>query len=136
MTGPGVAARWQAAAPGLQGLLRIVAAFLFMQPGMMKLFGYPMPMPPGMTLTLLSEIGIGGVLEVFGGALMLVGLFTRPMAFILAGEMAVAYFPFHARSGFWPLVNGGTDAMFFCFVWLFFSAAGPGAWSLDARRTA
>lgn len=120
--------------PQLQGVLRMVAAFLFMQSGTMKLFGFPTPMPGGMKLALLSQVGIGGILEVFGGALMLVGLYTRPVAFILAGEMAVAYFQFHAPNGFWTLMNGGTDAVFFCFTWLYFSAAGAGAWSLDARR--
>lgn len=129
-----MAARWRQMTPQLQGVLRMVAAFLFMQSGTMKLFGFPTPMPGGMKLALLSQVGIGGILEVFGGALMLVGLYTRPVAFILAGEMAVAYFQFHAPNGFWTLMNGGTDAVFFCFTWLYFSAAGAGAWSLDARR--
>lgn len=131
-----ISGRWQQMTPQLQGVLRMVAAFLFMQPGTMKLFGFPMPMPGGMKLAILSQVGIGGILEVFGGALIFVGLFTRPVAFILAGEMAVAYFQFHARNGFWTLTNGGTDAVIFCFIWLFFSAAGAGAWSLDARRNA
>jgi len=131
-----LALRWQTWTPRLQGLLRIIAAFLFMQPGTMKLFGFPMPMPPGMTFSLFSQMGIGGMLEVVGGALMLVGLFARPVAFILAGEMAVAYFQFHAPKGFWPLANGGADAVIFCFIWLYFSAAGAGAFSLDARRKA
>ena len=136
MSTTSIAGRWQQMAPQLQSVLRMVAAFLFMQPGTMKLFGFPMPMPGGMKLTLLSQMGIGGILEVFGGALMFVGLFTRPVAFILAGEMAVAYFQFHAPNGFWTLRNSGTDAVIFCFIWLFFSAAGAGAWSLDARRKA
>lgn len=136
MSAASIAGRWQQMAPQVQGVLRMVAAFLFMQPGTMKLFGFPMPMPGGMKLTLLSQVGIGGMLEVFGGALLLVGLFTRPVAFILAGEMAVAYFQFHAPNGFWTLTNGGGDAVIFCFIWLFFSAAGAGAWSLDARRKA
>ncbi len=132
----GIAQRWRDATPWLQGILRMVAAFLFMQPGTMKLFGFPMPMPPGMELHLFSQIGLAGILEVFGGALMLVGLFTRPVAFVLSGEMAVAYFQAHARHGFWTLTNGGTDAVFYCFLWLFFSAAGAGNLSLDARRAA
>jgi putative oxidoreductase len=94
-----------------------------------------MGMPPdGGTATLMSQVGIGGLLEVVGGGLMLVGLFTRPVAFILSGEMAVAYFQFHAPQGFWPMMNGGIPAVLFCFIWLYFSAAGAGPWSLDAAR--
>ena len=85
-----------------------------------------MPMPPGNDAPLLSKTGIGGLLEVIGGALMLIGLFTRPVAFILSGEMAVAYFQFHFPQSFWPLVNQGTPAVLYCFIWLYFSAAGPG----------
>jgi putative oxidoreductase len=124
--------KWQSWAPYLLSLLRIVAAFLFMIVGTMKLFGFPIGMPPGVGLSPL--ILIAGILEVFGGLLMLLGLFTRPVAFILAGQMAVAYFIGHAPMGFWPLVNGGTDAVLYCFVWLYFSAVGAGPWSLDARR--
>jgi putative oxidoreductase len=91
-------------------------------------------MPPdGGTARLLSQIGIGGVLETFGGFLLLLGLFTRPVAFILAGEMAVAYFQFHFPQGFWPTMNGGVSAALYCFVWLYFAAAGAGPWSLDAK---
>jgi putative oxidoreductase len=79
-------------------------------------------------------MGLGAVLEVFGGALLLLGLFTRPVSFLLAGEMAVAYFQFHAPRGFWPTLNDGVPAVLYCFLWLFFSAAGAGPWSLDARR--
>src|SRR5437660_980541 len=78
--------------------------------------------------------GIAGTLETFGGLLLLVGLFTRPVAFILAGEMAVAYFLGHAPHGFWPVLNQGHPAILFCFTWLYLSAAGPGPWSLDAKR--
>ena len=128
-----LAQKWQAWAPELRSLLRIVASLLFMQYGMMKLFGYPIGMPPKAgPLHLFSEIGLAAILEAFGGALLLVGLFTRPVAFILSGEMAVAYFQGHALRGFWPLVNGGGEAVFFCFLWLYFSAAGAGPWSLDA----
>ena len=81
------------------------------------------------------QIWFGGFLEVVGGALLALGLFTRPVAFLLSGEMAVAYFQFHAPGGFWPAVNGGTAAALYCFVWLYFSAAGAGPWSLDARLT-
>jgi putative oxidoreductase len=121
--------------PQLRSVLRIVAAFMFILAGTSKLFAFPVGMPPhGGTAKLLSEAGVAGVLEVFGGALLLVGLFTRPVAFLLAGEMAVAYFQFHFPSSFWPTVNGGVSAVLYCFVWLYFSAAGPGPWSIDARR--
>jgi len=116
-------------------VLRIVAAFIFIPSGTMKLFAFPAGMPPdGSTAPLLSQIGIGGLLEVVCGALLLVGLFTRPVAFILSGMMAVAYFQFHQPQGFWPVMNGGIPAILYCFVWLYFSAAGAGPWSLDARR--
>jgi len=135
MTAPKLVAKWLAWVPQLQSLLRIVAAFIFIPSGTMKLFAFPAGIPPdGGTVPLLSQMGIGAVLEVFGGGLMLIGLFTRPVAFILSGEMAVAYFQFHAPQGFWPIVNGGTDAVLYCFVWLYFSAAGAGPWSLDAMR--
>jgi len=81
----------------------------------------------------MSQIWIGGVLELVGGALLLLGLFTRPVAFLLSGEMAVAYFQFHAPQGFWPTLNGGVPAVLYTFVWLYFSAAGAGPWSLDAK---
>jgi putative oxidoreductase len=131
-----IVARWKSVTPQLQGLLRIIAAFLFMQPGAMKLFGFPVSMPPGMEVAFLSQAYVGGVLELYGGALILVGLWVRPVAFVLAGEMAVAYFQFHASAGFWPLANRGTEAILFCFTWLYFSAAGAGAFSLEARRKA
>jgi putative oxidoreductase len=89
----------------------------------------------GGTAAFPSEIWVGGALEVLGGALLAVGLFTRPVAFLLSGEMAVAYFQFHAPNGFWPVLNGGMAAVLYCFVWLYFSAAGAGPWSLDAWRT-
>jgi len=135
MNAPNLVTRWSSWGAHLQSVLRIVAAFMFMLAGTMKLFAFPVGMPPnGGTAPLLSQIGIGGVLEVFGGALLLVGLFTRPVAFLLAGEMAVAYFQFHFPRGFWPTMNGGMDAALYCFVWLYFSAAGAGPWSLDAKR--
>jgi putative oxidoreductase len=119
----------------LQSVLRIVAAIMFMLAGSMKLFAFPAGMPPdGGTVKLLSQLGIGAVLEVFGGGLLFLGLFTRPVAFLLAGEMAVAYFQFHAPQGFWPIMNGGVPAVIYCFLWLYFSSAGAGPWSLDARR--
>jgi len=115
----------------LQSLLRIVSAIVFMLHGTQKLFGFPSatPLPPSRMLSLL---GAAGILEVFGGALMALGLFTRPVAFVLSGEMAVAYFRQHAPRGFWPILNGGELAVLFCFLWLFFSVAGPGPISVDA----
>jgi putative oxidoreductase len=128
-------ARWRSCAPYLLSTLRIVAAFLFVQYGSTKLLGLPAPvMPGGGTAPLTSLPGIAGALEVVGGALLLVGLFTRPVAFILAGEMAVAYFMGHAHRGFWPVLNEGAPAVLFCFLWLYISAAGPGPWSIDALR--
>ena len=128
-----IATRWRSWAPQLLSILRIVSAFLFFQFGSGKLFAFPGPlMPGGGTVPLASLAGIAGLLEVVGGSLLLVGLFTRPVAFILAGEMAVAYFHGHAPNGFWPVLNGGHPAVMFCFVWLYISSAGPGHWSLDS----
>ena len=134
MSGGNVLARWSDQGPQLRSALRIVAAFTFMQAGAVKLFAFPMGMPGGGRVPLGSQLGVGAVLEVFGGGLLLLGLFTRPVAFLLAGEMAVAYFQFHAPKSFWPVVNQGVAAVLYCFVWLYLSAAGPGPWSLDARR--
>jgi putative oxidoreductase len=128
-----ISAKWPAWAPRLQSLLRIVAAIMFTMSGTMKLFAFPIGVPPsGGTVPLMSQAGIGGIIELIGGGLLLLGLFTRPVAFILAGEMAVAYFQFHYPQGFWPIMNGGTNAILYCFLWLYFSAAGAGPWSLDA----
>lgn len=134
VSGLALAARWRSWGPELRSLLRVVAAFVFIQPGTMKLFAFPMGIPPdGGTAPPLSQAWIGGVLEVFGGALLLVGLFTRPVAFVLSGEMAVAYFQFHSPASFWPVVNNGIPAVLYSFLWLYFSAAGPGPWSLDSK---
>jgi putative oxidoreductase len=121
--------------PRLLSVLRIMTALLFLQHGLMKLFGFP---PSDFQPPLLSLFGLAGVLEVVGGLLLLVGLFTRPVAFILSGEMAVAYFMAHAPQGFFPIKNGGEVAILFCFVFLYLVFSGPGAWSIDAarRRTA
>lgn len=135
MTASNLIIQWSAWGPRLLSVLRIVAAFMFIQFGTMKLFAFPIGMPPdGSTAQLMSQVWIGGVLEVFGGALLLVGLFTRPVAFLLSGEMAVAYFQFHAPQSFWTVVNGGGEAVLYCFLWLCFSATGAGPWSLDAKR--
>ena len=134
MAGSNIGAKWSAWAPQLLSVLRIVAAFMFIQPGTMKLFGWPMAMPGGATVPLLSQMGIGASLEIVGGGLLLLGLLTRPVAFLLSGEMAVAYFQFHAPQSFWPIVNQGQPAVLYCFIWLYLSAAGPGPWSLDAQR--
>lgn len=125
--------KWAACAPALLSLFRIVTALMFVTAGTTKLFGYPMPFPGG-HLRLGSQIGVAAILETFGGALVLIGLCTRPVAFVLAGEMAVAYFQVHAPRGFWPVANGGLSAVLYCFIWLYISAAGPGPWSLDALR--
>lgn len=123
--------------PRLLSVLRIVAAFLFILHGAQKLLGFPVPMPGGGgTVPLMSLFGIAGILELVGGFLLLLGLFTRPVAFILAGEMAVAYFKVHAPNGFWPILsggNGGELAALFCFVFLYLAVAGGGPWSLDRQ---
>ena len=116
--------------PRLLSVLRIITGFLFIAHGAQKLFGFLAP-PEAPTPPLFSVIGIGGVLEFFGGLLLLLGLFTRPVAFILSGMMAVAYFTAHAPQGFWPLQNKGELAVLYCFVFLFLSVAGGGEWSLD-----
>ena len=134
MTAPTVVARWSTWAPQLRSVLRIFAAFTFMQFGTAKLFAFPGAiMPGGGTAPVVSLVGLASILESFGGALLLVGLFTRPVAFLLAGEMAVAYFIGHGSHGFWTVLNQGTPAVIYCFVWFYLSAAGGGPWSLDAR---
>lgn len=113
-------------------VLRIVTGAMFITHGTMKLFNVP-PMPPGQPpVELLSQVGLAGVLEVVGGLAILLGLFTRPVAFVLAGEMAVAYFQFHQPQAFFPSANGGVPAVLYCFIFLHFIVAGGGAWSLDA----
>ncbi|MDB4951521.1 MAG: hypothetical protein JWM27_4170 [Gemmatimonadetes bacterium] len=117
-------------------VLRIVAGLVFMTAGTMKLFGYPPPPQGAMgPLVLMSEVGIAGILEAFGGLAFILGLFTRPIAFILAGEMAVAYFQFHFdfQKAFWPTTNNGVPAVLYCFVFLYFVFSGAGAWSIDER---
>jgi len=120
--------------PRALGLLRIVAAFLFLQHGTAKFFAIPHVAQFDNT-QLWSLSGIAGVIEIVGGVLLLLGLFTRPAAFILSGEMAFAYFIAHASKGpmFIPILNRGELAALYCFVFLFISVAGPGAWSLDQK---
>ena len=115
-------------------VLRIVTAYLFLLHGTAKLLGFP-HIDMFDNLSIASLPGIAGILELVGGALLLVGLFSRPVAFILSGEMAFAYFIGHAPSGnvLFPLLNGGESAVLFCFVFLYLSAAGPGPWSVDAK---
>lgn len=115
-------------------LLRVVAGLMFFQVGGLKLFGWfgGMPGANGAAPPLMSQVGIGGVLEVVGGILIALGLFTRPAAFILSGEMAVAYWQFHSPNGRWPIVNHGEQAVLYCFLFLFMAAYGAGDWSLDA----
>lgn len=134
MSASKVASKWSGWAPQLLSLLRIVLAFVFITAGTTKMFGVPTAMPGGGTVPLWSQMWIGAVLEIVGGTLLLVGLFTRPVAFVLAGEMAVAYFQFHFPTSFWPTVNQGMPALLYSLVWLYFSAAGAGPWSLDALR--
>ena len=122
-------------APRLLAALRIIAALLFLEHGLVKLFGFPPGAAPG-AQPLLSFLGIAGLIEVVGGWLLLLGLFTRPVAFVLAGEMAVGYFTVHAPLGFFPAVNAGEPAILFCFIFLYMAAAGPGAWSVDEMRAA
>jgi putative oxidoreductase len=113
-------------------VLRIVIGLLFMSFGTMKLFGYPpspVPLPP---ISLTSQMGIAGLLETFGGLAIVLGLLTRPVAFILSGEMAVAYFQAHFPQSPFPTVNNGVPAVLFCFLFLYFSFAGGGAWSVDS----
>ncbi|HEX8494361.1 MAG TPA: DoxX family protein [Pyrinomonadaceae bacterium] len=113
-------------------LLRIVAGFLFVQAGGMILFGWFGGMPGGVSPPLMSQVGIGGVLEFFGGLAIMLGLLTRPVAFILSGMMAVTYWQFHAPNGTWPVQNQGMPAILFCFIFLYMAAQGGGDWSLDA----
>ena len=136
--------------PRLLSVLRIIAAFMLMQHGAQKLFGYPAAPPPPPQQQVVQQTGqqqqqqapqrpsslpplmlVAAVLEFFGGLLLLLGLFTRPVAFILSGLLAVAYFMAHAPQGFWPVLNKGELAALYSFVFLFLAAAGGGAWSVD-----
>lgn len=124
---------WQ---PRVLALLRIVTAYLFVQHGTSKLLGIPAVEMFKDGVPLMSMIGVAGVLEIVGGILLLIGLFTRPTAFILSGFMAAAYFIGHASQGnvLVPMLNAGELAVLYCFVFLYFAVAGAGAWSVDAAR--
>ena len=117
----------------IHGLLRLTTAFMFIQHGTQKMFGFPVEAYSEFVLLSLVP-GFIGVLEVFGGALLLVGLFTRPVAFVLSGSMAFAYWMAHAEPLFNTRANGGEAAALYCFLFLFFAAAGAGGWSLDNRQ--
>lgn len=112
-------------------LLRIVSAILFLMHGTGKLFGFP---PIGMNPPPMSMYWIAGVIEIIGSLLLIAGLFSRPVAFILSGEMAVAYWMVHAPQSTFPIINNGESAVLFCFIFLLIAAAGPGPWSLEASR--
>lgn len=118
-------------APEILSILRIVTTLLLLQHAFSKFFGFPAAMPTPIPLSL---IWFAGVIELVGGGLVLIGLFTRCAAFVLSGELAFAYFIAHAPQGFYPLTNGGESAVLFCFIFLYLAAAGGGAWSLDTAR--
>jgi putative oxidoreductase len=113
--------------------LRIATALIFIPHGTQKLFGFPAPPASGLP-PLMSLFGVGAILELVGGILVLIGLWTRPVAFILAGEMAVAYWMFHAPRNLYPLLNGGDASILYCFVFLLLVFTGAGAWSIDRMR--
>jgi len=119
-------ARWSSE---LLSIFRIIAAFTFIQHGTQKMFSFPAE--ARFPFEVFSRNGAAGMLEVFGGLLLLLGLFTRPVAFVLSGLMAFAYFIVHAPQGFWTLPNGGDLAVMYCFAFLYMAAAGGGKWSLD-----
>jgi putative oxidoreductase len=119
-------------APRMLAILRIMTALLFIEHGTQKVFGFPTSPNPGPALFSLS--GLQGVIELVGGFLLLIGLYTRAVAFILAGDMAVAYFMAHAPTSFFPVLNGGDATILYCFVFLYLFVAGGGAWSLDDLR--
>jgi len=127
MATPRLLADWT---PRVLSVVRIMVGLLFLEHGTTKLFDFPPPASPGSAL--LSLLGVQGVIEVVGGALIALGLFTRPVAFILCGDMAVAYFLRHGPRNFFPVLNAGDAAILYCFVFLYFIFAGAGPWSVDA----
>jgi putative oxidoreductase len=118
--------------PRMLSVLRIMTGLLFLEHGTQKLFAFPPPANPGPAL--FSLLGVQGIIELVGGILITVGFLTRPVAFILAGDMAVAYFMRHAPRDFFPALNGGKLAILYCFVFLYLFVAGGGAWSVDEQR--
>jgi putative oxidoreductase len=129
MLGSDLTTTW---APRLLSVLRIVAGLQFLEHGTQKFFS--LPARAGAAPALLSLLGVQGCLELAGGVLIILGLYTRPVAFVLAGDMAFAYFTAHFPRNFFPALNGGDAAILFCFVFLYMAAAGGGVWSLDAQR--
>ncbi|MDF2620661.1 MAG: DoxX family protein [Xanthobacteraceae bacterium] len=120
-------------APHVLSLLRIASALLLLQHGTTKILGHPATQMSGVSLT--TPPGIAGIIELVGGVLLLIGLFSRPTAFILSGMTAVAYFMVHAPQNFYPILNGGELAALYCFVFFYLTFAGPGPWSIDALRS-
>jgi putative oxidoreductase len=120
-------ADWQ---PRILSIMRIVAALLFLQHGLVKVFGFPMPGPANLPPLLM----LAAAIEIIGSLLLLIGLFTEVVAFIMSGEMAFAYFMAHAPKSIYPIANGGDLAILFCFIFLYLAFAGGGPWSLDAAR--
>ena len=121
---------WQ---PRVLSILRIVAGLLFLQHGLVKLFGFPMPFPN--PVGTFSMLWFAAAIEIVGGILLILGIFSRWVAFILAGEMAFAYFIGHQPRAFYPIQNGGNLSILYCFVFLYLMFAGPGPWSIDAQRS-
>ena len=137
MTNSSETGRWPLPAvwaPRLLSVMRMVTAFLFLAHGTQKLLGFPPAAPGRAPVELFSLSGAAGVIEIVGGTMLLAGFLTRWVAFVLSGQMAVAYFLRHAPRGFWPLLNSGELAALYCFVFLFLAAAGGGRWSVDAWR--
>ena len=118
--------------PRLLSILRIIVGLLFLEHGLSKYFGFPGPTPA--SFHAVSLLGLAGAIEIIASVLVMIGLFTRPAAFVASGEMAVAYFMVHFQKSFFPLLNGGDAAVLFCFVFLFLALEGAGPWSIDAMR--
>ncbi|MGA8196347.1 MAG: DoxX family protein [Acetobacteraceae bacterium] len=121
--------------PRVLSIVRIMTGLLFMEHGLSKLFNFPAPFPGGQP-TMFQLLWFAGVIETVGGLLLAVGLFIRPVALIMSGEMAIGYFYAHNPKSFFPLMNGGDGAILYCFIFLYFFVAGGGAWSVDRFRTA
>lgn len=121
--------------PRILSIFRVVTALLYLSHGLVKLFGFPAGAAPGQ-VPLFTLFGLAGILELVGGFAVMLGIFTRPIAFVLSGQMAVAYFMVHAPMGFYPVLNMGELAILFCFNFLYLAFAGAGAWSIDAKRGA